>query len=60
MEHESDGDTNCIWPTLYSHLMIDTGTEGLGNKSTIGDHPKYSILKIGQNFKKNLGDLRRL
>ena len=50
MEHESDGDTN----------SIDIGSGGLGNKSTFGDRPKYSIVEIGQNTKKSPGDLRRL
>ena len=30
-------------------LGIDTGTGGFGNKMTSGDHPNYSIIKIGQN-----------
>ena len=59
MEHESDGDTNSNWCTVYSHQRIDKGTVGLGNKSTSGDHPKNNIIKIGQNTKKNPGDLGR-
>ena len=37
---------------------MDTGTGGLGNKS--GDHPNYSIIKIGQNTEESPGDLRRV
>ena len=43
MEYESDGDTNCIWRTQYSHQRICTGTRGFGNKRTSGDRPNYSI-----------------
>ena len=60
MEHESDSDTNHNWNALYSHQRIGTGTEGLGNKRTSGDHPNYSIVEIGQKTKKNPGDLKRL
>ena len=60
MEHEGDCDTNfdrCFW---YSHQKIGKETRGLGNKSTSGDHPNYSIIEIGQNIEKNPEDLRRL
>ena len=57
MEHESDGDTNCI---RYSHLSIGTETGGLGNKRNSGDHPNNSIVEISQNTKKSPKDLRRL
>ena len=60
MEHESDGENNCNWCAWYSHQRIGTGTGGLGNKRTTVDHPKYSIVEIGQNTKKSPGDLRRL
>ena len=60
MEYESDGDTNCNWCTQYSHQRISTGTGGLGNKRTRGDHPNYSIIKISLNTEKSPGDLRRL
>ena len=56
----SDGDTNCNWCTRYSQQKIDTGTGGLGNKRTRGNHPNYSITKIGQNTEKTPGNLRRL
>ena len=36
------------------------GLEELGNKRTSGDHPNYSIIKIGKNTEKSPGDLRRL
>ena len=60
MEHEGDGDTDCYWSAEYSHQIIDKGTGGVGNKRTSGDHPNYSMVKIGQNTKKSLGDLKRL
>ena len=41
-------------------LKIDTGTGGFRNKRTSGDHPNYSIIKIGQNTEKSPGDLKRL
>ena len=56
----SDSDTNCNLCSWYSHQRIDTETRGLGNKRMIGDHLKYSIIKIGQNTGKNPGDLRKL
>ena len=40
--------------------MIGTRTVGLENKRTRGDHPKYSIVKIGKNTEKSPGDLRIL
>ena len=55
MEHERDGDTNCNRCALYSHQRIGTGTGGIGNNRTNGDHPNYSIVEIGQNT----GNLRR-
>ena len=60
VDHESDGDTNCNWDTRYSHQRFGTKTGGLGNKRTSEDHPNYSIIEIGQNTEKSLGDLRRL
>ena len=36
------------------------GTGRFENKRTSGDHPDSSIIKIGQNTEKSLGDLRRL
>ena len=56
MEHDSDSDTNRNW---FSDQSIGTGTGGLGNKKTSRDHPNHSI-KIGQNIKKNPGELRWL
>ena len=40
--------------------MIGKRTRGLENKRTIGDHPNYNIVEIGQNTEKSPGDLRRL
>ena len=60
MENESNGSSSYNWRTRYGHQMINTRTGGLGNKRTSGDHPNYSIIKIGQNTEKSPGDLRRL
>ena len=45
MEHEGDGDTNCNLCTRYRGIGTRTG--GLENKGTTGDHPDFSIMKIG-------------
>ena len=60
MKHEIDGDTKCNWYARYNHQRTGTGTGGLGNKRTSGDHPIHSITEIGQNTKKSPGDLRWL
>ena len=39
--------------------MFDTETRGRRNKRTSGDHPNYSIIKIGLNTKKSPKDLRK-
>ena len=59
MEHESDSDTNFNWCAWYSHQRIGTGTGGLENMRTSGDHPNYSIVEIGLNSKESPGDLKR-
>ena len=59
MEHESDCGTNCNWCTQHNHQRIDKETGGLRNQMTSGDHPKSSIIKIGQNTK-SPGNVRRL
>ena len=43
-----------------SHESIVKGTRRLRSAGTSGDHPTYSVIKIGQNTKKNPGDLRIL
>ena len=60
MKHENDSDSICNSCAQYSYQMFGTRSEGLGNKRTSGDHPKDSIIKIGQNTEKCPGDLRRL
>ena len=45
---------------LGSHERIGKMTSGLGNKSTSGDNPNYSIAEFSQNTEKSPGDLRRL
>ena len=59
VKHRSDGDTNCHWCSLFSHKRIGTRTGGLGNNRMNGDHPNYSIIKIGQNTEKSPRDLRK-
>ncbi len=39
---------------------VGKGTGRLEKKSASGNHPNYSIIKIGQNTEKSPGDLRRL
>ena len=60
MDHESEGNTNCNWRIKYSHQRTGTGTRGLRNKRTSGDHPNYSIVEIGKNTEKSPGDKRGL
>ena len=59
MEHEGDGDTNCSWCTWNDPQRIGKGTRRLKNQRTSGNHPDYSIIKIGQNNEMSPGDLRR-
>ena len=60
VKHESNSDTNGNLCTQWSHQKIITGTGRFANEWTSGDHPNYSIIKIGQNIQKSPGDLRRL
>ena len=60
MEHENDSGTNYNRCVRYSHQRIGTGSWGFENNRMIGDHPNYSIIKIGQNTEKNRADLRWL
>ena len=60
MECESDDDTSSEWNTWINPQMIDTGSRRLGNKTTSGIHPDFSMIKIGKNTKKSSGDLRVL
>ena len=60
MEHESNGDINYKWSFRYSYQSIGIATGGLGNKTTSGDLPNYSIVEIDQNTKKSPGNLSRL
>ena len=45
---------------LSSHQRIGQGIGEFWKNTASGNHPTYSIVEIGQNTKKNLGDLRRL
>ena len=60
VERENDDYTNDNWCSWYSYQRVDTGTEELGNKRMSGHHLNYSIIEIGQNIEKSLGDLRKL
>ena len=60
MEHENDSDSNCNSCVRYNHQRDGTETRRFGQKGTSGDHPNYSIIKIGQNTEKDPGNLRRL
>ena len=59
-EHEADDGTNCNRYTWKNYQKIEKWTRRFGNKRTRGDHPDYSIIKIGQNTEKSPGDLKRL
>ena len=55
MEHEGVVDINCNW-------RARDGPEGLEReleKLELRDHPGYSIVEIGQNTERSLGELRR-
>ena len=45
IKYESDSDTECNWCTWYSNQKFDTGTWGLGNERTSGDHRNKSVVK---------------
>ena len=63
MEHQSDGNTICNWPTWNNSRKIGIGTGTLGNKRKSGAHQGSSIIEISQNTEKsprNLGDLLSL
>ena len=53
MEHEGDADTNRNWCAWNNPERTGKGTKRLGNKRTSGNHPDYSIIKIGQNTEKS-------
>ena len=40
--------------------LVGCGAERVGNQRTSRNHPKYSIVKIGQNTEKSPSDLKRL
>ena len=60
IEHECNGNTNCLSCVQFSHQRIGAGIGGFENKKASGDHPNYNIVEISQNTKKSPGDLRRL
>ena len=60
MEHEGDSDTSSNWCVWNNSKRIGKGTGRQGDKNKRGEHPDYSIIKIGQNTEKRSGDLMRL
>ena len=58
MEHERNSDTSYNWCTRNNPQKLGKQTGRLGNKRTSGDHPDFSILKIGQNTDKSPRDLK--
>ena len=60
IEHESDGNINYSRCTRNGPQRLRNGTRGAGNRRTNRDPANYGIINIGQNTKKNPGDLRRL
>ena len=59
-EPEGDGDTNCNPCTWNNPQTISKRTGRLGNQKASGNHPDYSIIKIGQNTEKSPGNSRKL
>ena len=60
MEHNGDGDTNSNWCTWNGSQILSKKTRRVGNLRTSGDHPKKSIVGVGQNTEKSPRDPRRL
>ena len=60
MEDEGNCGTNGSWCAWNNLVMTGKGIGRLGNKRIKGDHPDYSIIKIGLNTEKSPGNLRRL
>ena len=60
MEYEGDYDTYCNWCTGNDPQRLGIGAGRVRNQSTSRDHPNYSIVEIGQNTEKSIGELRRL
>ena len=46
VEHEGDGDTNCIWDTWNGSQELEMETGRNENLAKNGDHPDRSTLKI--------------
>ena len=54
MEH--GGDVSVVIGALGT--ILKGFVKGIRNQKTSGRHPDYSIIKIGQNIEKSLGDLK--
>ena len=59
-KHEHDDDTDCNWSAQNNPQRLGKETRRLRNQMMSGDHPDYSIIKIGQNTEKSPGDLLSL
>ena len=60
IEYENDGEASFNWRTRNSHQRMDKGNNVIGNKRVSLNNLYSSVVKIGQNTKKNPGDFRRL
>ena len=58
--HESDGDTSSNWCAQNNAQRLGKRMRRQRNQRTSGQHPDYSIIKIGQDTEKSPGDQRRL
>ena len=59
-EHAGDIGTTCKWCTWKNSKRSGKATRRPGNKRTNEEDPDYSIIIIGQNTEKGLGDSGRL
>ena len=57
---DGNGDTNFNWLFWGSSQKFGKGAGRVGNQRKNHDYPDFSIVVIGQNTKKSLGNLRKL
>ena len=60
MENKGDGDTNYNWCTWNDSQRLSKRVKGVRNQRMSVHHPKCTIVDVGWNTEKHLGDLRRL
>ena len=53
MEHERNADTKSNMCARCSHKRFSTGTGGLGDKRTNGNHLNCRIVELGQDIEKS-------